>query len=77
MKLAILDDYMKVALASADWERIRRKGVDITVFDTTFGSADDAAAKLAPFETSFVFFLEQQCGHFSCFSCSSTQENVV
>jgi D-3-phosphoglycerate dehydrogenase len=50
MKLAILDDYMKVALASADWDGIRRRGVEITVFDTAFASVDDAAARLAPFE---------------------------
>jgi D-3-phosphoglycerate dehydrogenase len=50
MKLAILDDYSRVALASADWEGIRRRGVEITVFETAFASADDAAAKLAPFE---------------------------
>lgn len=50
MKLAILDDYMKVALASADWDRIRRRGVEITVFDTAFASQDDAAARLQPFE---------------------------
>jgi phosphoglycerate dehydrogenase-like enzyme len=50
MKLAILDDYMKVALESADWDRVRRRGVEITVFDTAFTSVEDAAAKLAPFE---------------------------
>jgi D-3-phosphoglycerate dehydrogenase len=50
MKLAILDDYMKVALASADWEGVRRRGVEITVFDAAFASVEDAAAKLAPFE---------------------------
>lgn len=50
MKLAILDDYMKVALASADWDRIRKRGVEITVFDTAFASAEDAAAKLQPFD---------------------------
>jgi D-3-phosphoglycerate dehydrogenase len=50
MKLAILDDYMKVALGSADWESLRKRGVDITVFDTAFESVEDAAAKLAPFE---------------------------
>jgi D-3-phosphoglycerate dehydrogenase len=50
MKLAILDDYMKVALKSADWEPVRKKGVEITVFDTAFASLDDAAAKLAPFD---------------------------
>ncbi len=50
MKLAILDDYMKVALASADWEGVRRRGVQITVFDAAFASVEDAVAKLAPFE---------------------------
>jgi D-3-phosphoglycerate dehydrogenase len=50
MKLAILDDYMKVALGSTDWEGVRRRGVEITVFDTAFSSVEDAAAKLAPFE---------------------------
>ncbi|MCC6531431.1 MAG: D-2-hydroxyacid dehydrogenase family protein [Burkholderiales bacterium] len=50
MKLAILDDYMQVALQSADWERIRRRGIDITVFDAAFDSPAQAAAKLAPFE---------------------------
>src|SRR5215471_800314 len=50
MKLAILDDYMKVALASANWEGVRRRGVEITVFDAAFTSVDDAATKLASFE---------------------------
>jgi D-3-phosphoglycerate dehydrogenase len=50
MKLAVLDDYLQVALASADWEGVRRRGVEITVFDTAFASVADAAAKLAPFE---------------------------
>jgi phosphoglycerate dehydrogenase-like enzyme len=50
MRLAILDDYMNLALASADWEGVRRRGVEITVFDTAFASAQVAAAELAPFE---------------------------
>lgn len=50
MNLAILDDYMKVALESADWEPVRRRGVAITVFDTAFGSVEEAAARLVPFE---------------------------
>lgn len=50
MKLAILDDYMKVALASADWEGVRRRGVEITVFEAAFASVEDAAAKLASFD---------------------------
>lgn len=48
MKLAILDDYQRVALKSADWTRLR--GVEISVFDKPFSSLDDAAHKLAPFD---------------------------
>lgn len=62
MKLAILDDYSKVALASADWAGVRARGVDITVFDTAFASVDDAAAKLAPFE---IVNLLRERTHFS------------
>ena len=47
MKLAILDDYQRVALESADWSRL--KDVEISVFDTSFASQEDAARKLAPF----------------------------
>ena len=50
MKLAILDDYQQLALKSADWGRLRRRGVEVTVFHEAFASREDAAAKLAPFE---------------------------
>jgi phosphoglycerate dehydrogenase-like enzyme len=50
MKLALLDDYQKVALQLADWDRLRKRGIDITVFNEPFASIDDAAQKLAPFE---------------------------
>jgi D-3-phosphoglycerate dehydrogenase len=50
MKLAILDDYQQVALASADWERLRRRGVEIAVFHAPFASIDEAASKLASFD---------------------------
>jgi phosphoglycerate dehydrogenase-like enzyme len=50
LKLAILDDYQRLAEQSADWGRLRRRGVDVSVFHEAFRSADDAAAKLAPFE---------------------------
>jgi len=62
MKLAILDDYMNVALTSADWEGARRRGVEITVFNKAFNSVDDAAAKLAPFE---IVNLLRERTHFS------------
>src|SRR4051812_24809855 len=48
MKLAILDDYQRLALKSADWQRL--KGVQISVFDKAFSSQDEAARLLQPFE---------------------------
>jgi D-3-phosphoglycerate dehydrogenase len=50
LKLAILDDYQQLALKSAGWERLRKRGVEISVFHEAFASRDDAAAKLAPFD---------------------------
>ena len=50
MKLAILDDYQQLALKSADWARLRKRGLDIFVFHEAFASQEDAAARLAPFE---------------------------
>jgi D-3-phosphoglycerate dehydrogenase len=48
MKLAILDDYQRVALKVADWSGL--KGVEVKHFDAPFASIDDAARNLAPFE---------------------------
>jgi phosphoglycerate dehydrogenase-like enzyme len=50
IKLALLDDYQKVALRMADWDRLRKRGVEITVFHEPFSSVEDAAKKLAPFD---------------------------
>ena len=50
MRLAILDDYQRLALASADWERLRRRGIDISVFHEAFASQEEAAGKLASFD---------------------------
>ncbi|MCW5737323.1 MAG: D-2-hydroxyacid dehydrogenase family protein [Enhydrobacter sp.] len=50
IKLALLDDYQKVAMRMADWDRLKRRGIEITVFHEPFASVDDAAQKLAPFE---------------------------
>ena len=48
LKLAIIDDYARVALESADWARLA--GVaDITVFDRHL-SEEEAASALAPFD---------------------------
>ncbi|MFO1085253.1 MAG: D-2-hydroxyacid dehydrogenase family protein [Reyranellaceae bacterium] len=49
-KLALLDDYQKVAMRMADWDRLKKRGVEITVFHEPFSSIEDAAAKLAPFD---------------------------
>ena len=50
IKLALLDDYQKVAMRMADWDRLKKRGVEITVFHEAFKSVDDAAQKLAPFQ---------------------------
>ena len=50
MKLAILDDYQKVALKSADWDRLRKKGVEVSVFHEAFASPEKAAESLKPFD---------------------------
>ena len=48
LKIAILDDYARVALQSADWSRLEGKA-EITVFDRHL-SEDEAARELAPFD---------------------------
>ncbi len=48
LKIAILDDYVKVALQSADWSVLRGKA-EITVFDRHL-SEDEAASRLQPFD---------------------------
>jgi phosphoglycerate dehydrogenase-like enzyme len=50
LNVAVLDDYQQLALESADWERLKRRGLAVSVFHEAFASQDDAAAKLAPFE---------------------------
>jgi D-3-phosphoglycerate dehydrogenase len=50
VKFAILDDYQKLALGYADWDKARARGVEITVFDHNLGSVEQAAAALASFD---------------------------
>src|ERR1700730_12797231 len=50
IKLALLDDYQKVAMRMADWDRLKKRGVEITVFHEPFSSVEDAAEKLASFD---------------------------
>jgi phosphoglycerate dehydrogenase-like enzyme len=48
MKLAVLDDYQRVALKAAEWSSL--VGVEVKVYDAPFASLDDAARSLAPFD---------------------------
>src|ERR1700738_1824225 len=48
LKIAILDDYAKVALQSADWSVLQGKA-EITVFDQHL-SEDEAVSLLQPFD---------------------------
>ena len=48
LKIAILDDYAKVALQSADWSVLKHKA-EITVFDQHL-SEDEAVSMLQPFD---------------------------
>nr|WP_205520953.1 D-2-hydroxyacid dehydrogenase family protein [Propylenella binzhouense] len=49
MRIAVLDDYQRVARTLADWESL---GADceVEVFDRNLASEDEAAAALAPFD---------------------------
>src|SRR6266403_946734 len=49
MRLAILDDYQKAALAMADWDGLR-PSVEIQTFHDTLASEDAVAEALAEFE---------------------------
>ena len=49
MKIAILDDYLQLARASADWSPLAQR-CEITVFDRPLAPAGEAAAVLAPFD---------------------------
>jgi phosphoglycerate dehydrogenase-like enzyme len=49
VKLALLDDYQRVALTMADWSPLRER-VEITTFDRHLGDEDAVAGALAEFE---------------------------
>lgn len=49
MRLAICDDYQRVALASADWSGLAKR-CEIQVFDRKLQVPDEAAKALAPFD---------------------------
>jgi phosphoglycerate dehydrogenase-like enzyme len=49
MRVAILDDYLNVALELGDWSSLHGKA-ELFVFDKPFASQDEAAERLAKFE---------------------------
>ena len=49
VRCAILDDYQNVALAMADWSKVKADA-EIKVFNEPFASADEAAKALAGFD---------------------------
>ena len=49
LRCAILDDYLNLALAVADWSKVKDR-VDLTVFNQPFASPDAAADALKDFE---------------------------
>ena len=53
VKIAVLDDYQRVARSFADWSRIE-KANQIVVFDAPFKDEADVAASLADFEVLCV-----------------------
>ncbi len=61
MRLAILDDYQRLAAASADWQRLAPRGIEVSFFHAAFASPEEAAAKLAPFE---ILVLMRERTHF-------------
>ncbi len=50
VKLAILDDYQKLALGYVDWDKARARGVEITAFNRNLGTTEQTALDLAPFD---------------------------
>jgi phosphoglycerate dehydrogenase-like enzyme len=49
MRVAVLDDYQRVALSSADWSKVQRRA-DVVVFSDHVFDVDQLAARLAGFE---------------------------
>ena len=49
MRIAVLDDYLRVSQAVADWSSLAARA-EIVIFDKPFGSVADAAAALQSFD---------------------------
>lgn len=53
IRIALLDDWQRVARTSADWSALGARG-DVRFFETPFKDEDDAARQLAEFEIILV-----------------------
>jgi phosphoglycerate dehydrogenase-like enzyme len=53
IKIALLDDWQRVARTSADWSPLIARA-DVSFFETPFANEDDAARRLAEFEVILV-----------------------
>ena len=53
MKIAVLDDWQRIARTSADWSPLIARA-DVSFFETPFADEDDAARRLAEFEIVLV-----------------------
>ena len=53
MKIAVLDDYLRLSQSVADWSPLA-KTCDITVFDRPLALPDEAARVLEPFDMPAV-----------------------
>ena len=49
-RVAVLDDWQRIAATSTDWSRLRSRVDELFFFNTAFTSEDDAAEKLAGFD---------------------------
>ena len=49
MRIAVLDDYQRVARSFADWSGVEARA-DVTVYSTPLGSEEDVVAELQPYD---------------------------
>ena len=59
-KIAVLDDYQNVALASADWSALRDRA-DIAVFQDHLADPDVVIERLLPFDVVCVMREPSRC----------------
>ena len=52
-KVAVLDDWQRVAQESADWSTLRARA-EVDFYETPFGGTEDAARRLAPYDILLV-----------------------